>query len=203
MIASLMTPSCVETKLRELQTFLENFSRVGRQRAEDFATDFGPVRDRDAKGDQGVAHEDRVDQRDIGVVRASAVRRIGHVDIAGAHLRDWLFGENRFDLRCERSGEEAESVVLGDHAAGGVADAAGKIEDFVDDRTHAGPREHNAHLGCDRQELVPDDFARKRGRRGSAAPRLESSYASYFQVVNFEIPIEKIIPNRRIPGCAW
>jgi hypothetical protein len=64
----------------------------------------------------------------------------------------------------ECAGEQTESVVLGNHGAGGVRDSASEVEDFIDDGTHAGSCQNGAHLARDREHLIANDFLRKRVR---------------------------------------
>ena len=160
--------AAVEPELWKLQPFLKDLGRIGGEGSQDLAANLRPVRHRDAEGDHFIAGEDGHDERDVGRMRSSAIRAISHEDITGTHSCDRVPGENRFHLRPERAGEEAETVVLGDDPRLSVGDAAGEVEHFVHNGTHARPGQDDTHFASNGEQLVADDLACKGIRAGGA-----------------------------------
>jgi len=62
-------------------------------------------------------------------------------------------------LSGEGAGKDRNAIGLRDEIALRVADAAGKIQHFVDDRAHRGARQHDRHLVDGREQLAGDHFA--------------------------------------------
>ena len=106
-----------------------------------------------AKANSSPSHEHRLDHAHVVVVGAAAVGVVEHVDVAGPDaLAELLL--DAVDLEREGAGEDGDAVGLGYELAVRIAEAAGEIEHLVDDRAHAAPREHHAHLVGHGQQLA-------------------------------------------------
>ncbi len=89
-----------------MQPFLVNFGRIRRDAAGVFAAYFGPVSNRDGKGDDAVINKNRLNQGDIAGMGAAIVRAVGHKDVAGLDSIRPKFLSNRLNLGGKRTGKE-------------------------------------------------------------------------------------------------
>ena len=147
-----------ESHARQPQPFLKHRSRVGWQAAGDSAADIEQMRNGDGVSDDLCAGEDRPDDREIASVRAAFERVIGQEGIARRHIRPEAL-DDKVNLTREGAGKNRNAIGLRDEIALRIADATGKIEDFVDDRTHRGARQHDRHFARGRKQLAADHFA--------------------------------------------
>ena len=146
-----------DAESRKAQPFVEDFRRLRRNRAGNAAADLGPMRDGDAEREQLVIDEYRLHDADVGEMRAPAIGVVDHIDVTGPHPVAEL-ADHRLNVPLKGAREDGDAVGLGDELRLVVADPACEIEDLVDDRRHAGARQHQAHLVGRGLQLSPNDF---------------------------------------------
>ena len=107
--------------------------------------------------------EDGSDHGDVGEVGAAVVRVVEDVDVAAADARVAL--DHHLDRLAHGAQVHRHVRRVGDQAAVGVEDRAGKVEPLLDvDRVRGGLQAH-PHLFGDRHEQVVEDLEHAPGRR--------------------------------------
>src|SRR5260370_9928552 len=78
-------------------------------------------------------------------------------NVAGIYVAAEL-AQNRADLCRENTGKNRDAVCWRDKLTLGVANAAGKVEDLVDNRAHAAAGKDEADFINECQQLAANDF---------------------------------------------
>src|ERR1700688_2688506 len=85
----------------------------------------------------------------------SLVGVVAHVDVSGTYLAGVL-ASHYIDMQSERAGENSYPIGLSDELPLRIAEATREVQDFIDDRAHRRPREHDSHFIRQRQKLATD-----------------------------------------------